>query len=151
MTEKELKRLSRVELLELLLIQTRETERLRVKLETAKKELENRDIQIRKSGSLAEAVLVVNGVLDAANAAADQYLENMARMERETQARCRKMLENARAEAARILADAKAQKGTATNEFYTEGTQSDILEEDMHKSLSELMGEVRALIGEENE
>ncbi len=151
MTEKELKRLSRVELLELLLIQTRETERLRVMLEAAQQKLEDRDIQIQESGSLAEAVLVVNGVLESAHSAADQYLENMARMERETQERCQKILEDAQAEAARILADAKQRRDAAAHEFLSGENEPDIPEEDQNKSLRQLLGEIRVLISENNE
>ena len=80
-------------------------------------------------------------MLDAANAAADQYLENIVRMEQETQQWCRKMLEDAQTEANRILAKAKEQQAAAET----------VSEEDIHKSLHELLGEVRVLIGEENE
>lgn len=134
MTEKELKRLSRAELLELLLIQTKETERLRVRLENARNQLENREIQIRDSGNLAEAVLAVNGVIDAAQAAAAQYLENIARMEAETQARCQKMLEEAEQEAQRIrnAAAAEAMHGTGN----------------LQHGLKDMLGEVMDLIGE---
>lgn len=128
MTDKELKRLSRAELLELLLIQTRETERLRVKLETAKQQLADREIKIGQSGSLAEAVLVVNGVIESTQMAAEQYLDNMRRMEAETQERCQKMLEEAAAEAERIRRSAA--------------------EDDAHKSLDTLLGEALELIGQ---
>lgn len=134
MTDKELRRLSRAELLELLLIQTKETERLRVRLENARQQLENREIRIRDSGNLAEAVLAVNGVIDAANAAAEQYLENIARMEAETQARCRQMLEEAELEAQRIrnAAVAEVKRGAENSE----------------NGLQDLLGEVMDLIGE---
>lgn len=131
MTEKELKRLSRAELLELLLIQTRETEHLRAKLEKANQQLADRELRVRESGSLAEAVLVINGVVEFAQAAADQYLENIARMEKETKLRCRQMLENAKAEAERIRTEARAQRT-----------------EDGEKSLDELLGEALELIGQ---
>lgn len=99
MTNKELKRLSRAELLELLLMQTRETEKLRSQLEHAQQKLRDRQLAIEKSGDLAQAVLAINGVMESANAAAQQYLLNMATMEAETKARCEKMLEEARVEA----------------------------------------------------
>lgn len=83
MTEKELKRLSRSELLELLLIQTKETERLTKELEETKKLLSDRYLRIEKAGDLAHAVLEINGVMAAAQAAAKQYLDNIVRMEQE--------------------------------------------------------------------
>lgn len=134
MTEKELKRLSRAELLELLLLQTRETDRLKVKLEAARQQLANREIQIWESGSLAEAVLAVNGVVDAAQAAADQYLENIARMKAETEEQCRKMLEEAKAEANRIRADMLQQEAQSAAA-------------DSQKGIGTLLEEAKQLIG----
>ena len=102
MTQKELKRLSRSELLELLLMQTKETERLMKKLEEAETLLLQRELKLEKAGDLAHAVLEINGVMEAAQAAANQYLENMAAMEQKTRIQCQQMLEEARREAERI-------------------------------------------------
>ena len=101
MTEKELKRLSRSELLELLLLQTRETERLQKKLEAAEKQLADRNLCLEKAGDIAHAALEINGVMEAAQAAARQYMDNIARMEQETAQRCEKMLRYARQEVER--------------------------------------------------
>ncbi len=92
MTEKELKRLSRSELLELLLQQTREREQLEKRLEEAERKLEDRQLQLEKAGDIAQAALAINGVMEAAQAAAQQYLENIERMERATRRRCDEML-----------------------------------------------------------
>ena len=99
MTEKELKKLSRAELPELLLMQTRISEQLQKQLDAAQAELRERQLQIRQSGNLAQAVLKINGVMEAAQAAADQYLENIARMEQETRLRCEQLLAQTTAEA----------------------------------------------------
>lgn len=107
MTSKELKRLSRADLLELLLAQTKETEQLKKKLQAAEEELENRRFRMSSAGSLAEAMVEVNNVMAAAQAAADQYLENIAAMEAETRQKCEKMLLAAAQEARRILENAK--------------------------------------------
>ena len=80
MTDKELKRLSRAELLELLLESNRENDRLREQLEKAKALLASRVIEIENAGSIAEAALALNGVFEAAQKAADQYLENVRRL-----------------------------------------------------------------------
>ena len=107
MSNKDLKKLSRENLLELLLAQTRETELLRKKLEAAEKELQERRLQIKEVGSLAEAMVEVNGVMEAAQAAADQYLENIAALEAETQKKCEYMLQEATKKAIRIITEAK--------------------------------------------
>lgn len=77
MTEKELRRLSRMDLLEMLLEQSKEVERLQKELETVKKQLEDRRIMEQEAGSIAEAALRLNKVFEAAQQAADQYLENI--------------------------------------------------------------------------
>lgn len=77
MTDKELRRLSRGELLEMLIARTEENERLREKLEQAEYELESRRIMLDEAGSIAEAAMRLNGVFEAAEAAAKQYLENV--------------------------------------------------------------------------
>ena len=79
MTEKELRKMKRPALLEILVSQSREIDRLKAELEQKNKELENRQILIEKSGSLAEASLEIYHVLESAQAAADLYLENIKR------------------------------------------------------------------------
>ena len=99
MTEKEFKKLSRAELLELLLGQTREVEKLRERLEKTETLLSDRYIRVLEAGDLAHAVLSINGVMEAAQAAAQQYLDNIRIMEEQTRVRCTQMLEEAKAEA----------------------------------------------------
>ena len=80
MTDQELRKLSRVELLELLLEEKQENDRLRGQLEKANELLTKRAIEI---DSIAEAALALNGVFEAAQKAADQYLENVRRIAEE--------------------------------------------------------------------
>lgn len=77
MTEKELKRLSRADLLEMLIEQSKEVQMLRKRLDAAEAALCRREIIIGSSGSIAEASLKLNGVFEAAQAACDQYIENI--------------------------------------------------------------------------
>lgn len=83
MTDKELRRLSRRELLEILIAETEENTRLRTELEQARATLADRRILLKESGSMAEAALRLNGVLEAVDKAALQYLENVRRMAQE--------------------------------------------------------------------
>ena len=77
MTEKELRRLSRADLLEMLIDQSREMEILRQRLETAEAALARREIIIGSAGSIAEASLRLNGIFEAAQAACEQYIDNI--------------------------------------------------------------------------
>lgn len=82
-TERELRKLSRADLLELLLAESRENERLRTELDEANRKLASRAIEIENAGSIAEAALRLNGVFEAAERAAQQYLENVRRLSEE--------------------------------------------------------------------
>ena len=83
MTEKELRRLSRTDLLEMLLEQSKEVQRLQQELEETKQKLEDRRLMEQEAGSIAEAALRINKVFEAAQQAADQYLENLRRLSEE--------------------------------------------------------------------
>lgn len=106
MTDQELKKLSRSDLLEMLIEQSKEVKELRKRLNEAEAALESREIKIQQAGSLAEAALQLNGVFEAAQAACQQYTDNIcalnqrqeevcARMEAESEAKARKILEDA--------------------------------------------------------
>ncbi len=124
MTDKELRRLTRSDLLEILLETEEENESLREENEALRAKLEERKLALGRAGSIAEASLSLNGVFEAAQAAADQYIENIKRLcaekeemlrsaddlvekakqraqmiEDDTVERCRKMVEQARTEA----------------------------------------------------
>ena len=73
MTEKELRKLGRAELLELLLEQAREFEALEQRLNAAEAALQSQQLQLETCGSIAEASLKLNGVFEAAQKAAEQY------------------------------------------------------------------------------
>lgn len=77
MTERELKRLKRTDLIGLLLDLTRENEQLKSELEETRAKLESREIMIEESGSLAQAAMELNGVFKAAQEACEQYIYNI--------------------------------------------------------------------------
>ena len=108
MTDRELQKLKRVELLQLLVEQSRELDALRKELEETKKQLADRKLHMREAGSIAEASMQLNGVFEAAQRAADQYLESIryqsehveekcAALEATTRLRCEQMVKEAEA------------------------------------------------------
>ena len=80
MTDKELKKLNRSELLELMLEQSREIDRLQAELEETREALQERNLKIESCGSIAEAAAEVNSLFHAAQRAADMYLLNVQRI-----------------------------------------------------------------------
>ena len=87
MTDRELRHLSRGELLEMLLAEMEKNKKLTRCLKKAQAALETQQIAIDESGTLAEAALRLNGVFEAADRAARQYLENIRFMAMESSGR----------------------------------------------------------------
>lgn len=77
MTDKELRRLGRKELLEMLLEQSKLLDSRQREIDRLKAELESRKLLINESGSIAEAALKISGIFEAAQEAADIYLESI--------------------------------------------------------------------------
>jgi hypothetical protein len=85
MTDQKLKKLNRKELLELMLEQQREIDRLKEQLSAAEEKLAQREICIQQSGTMAEAALKLNQVFQQADAAAQQYLASVQNLEKQQQ------------------------------------------------------------------
>lgn len=92
MHQKDLRKLSKMDLLELLVEQSRENLALKERLAKAEEELAQRRMTLAESGSIAEAALKLSGVFEAAQRAIDLYRENCEQQ-------CEKMLAGAREKA----------------------------------------------------
>ena len=106
MTEQELRKLNRRDLLELLVSQGKERDALQAELEETKTALADRQLHIAEMGSIAEAALMVNGVFDTAQKAADQYLENIKQRSEQTDKHCAQLEQEARQKADQLLQEA---------------------------------------------
>lgn len=149
MTDKELQKLKRVELLEILVEQGKEIEKLRAEKAVLEDKLRDRAICIDKAGTIAEASFQLNGVFEAAHAAAAQYLENIqnlssrqealcAQMELETTAKCEAMERETAEKCETMLAE--AQKGV--DERWMEISQRLEAFYEAHRGLRELLNMV---------
>lgn len=110
MTDKELQKLKRGELLEVILEQSKSMDDLKAQLQekdnlidSLNKKLTDRKIELQEAGTIAEASFKLNGVFEAAEKAAQQYLENLKELhdreqniisakEEEVENRCAAML-----------------------------------------------------------
>ncbi len=122
MTEKELRRMGRRELIEIIAAQKKREVDLEQRLRNAAKQLADRKTKISEAGSIAEAALALNGVFEAAQAAADSYLESLHDANKdidariiETEEECARRLEETDRQCAEKLAatDAEIQRRTA--------------------------------------
>lgn len=116
MTEKELRRLSRADLLEMLIDQNVELNRLKARLAEAEEELRSRSIAIDEAGSIAEAALEINGVFEAAQAACEQYVENIRSLSGRQEEVCRRREEESARKAQALLDEAQRRCETLERE-----------------------------------
>jgi len=77
MDNNKLRKISKKELLEILLSQTKRIDELEQELNKTKSKLESKKITIEKSGSIAEAALKLNNIFENAEETAKQYLLNI--------------------------------------------------------------------------
>ena len=124
MTDKDLRRLSRAELLDILYEQRKRYEDSLAENQALRQQLEDRTLRIASAGSIAEAAIQVSGVFEAAQAAADQYLASvkaataeMVQKTDEAQRQRETIIQDAKPQADRILAEAGAQVDARWAEF----------------------------------
>ena len=107
MTDRQLRKASRTDLLKYLLEEKKVNEALREQIEQMQLQLDSRRITVSQAGTLAEAALKLSGIFDAAESACQYYTENIRalsgrqeeicrKMEQETREKCDRMLEQAR-------------------------------------------------------
>ncbi|MBQ1986414.1 MAG: hypothetical protein II230_08935 [Clostridia bacterium] len=119
MTERELRRLSRSDLLELLLAQRKENEQLRCILDETQAKLADRTFKIDNAGSIADAAMQISGIFAAAQDSCQSYIDNIKQLsERQTQI-CQKMEQETKEKCDRMIAEAE-QKSREYWERYSE-------------------------------
>ena len=123
MADEELKKLKRNELLERLVQLTRENEELKAELVELRAKLADRTLDLLDTGSIAEASLKLNGVFEAAQAAANQYLDNIERLYkgrgelvREAQSKAQALVAQAKLDAQDQLSEVKVQAEAEANQ-----------------------------------
>ena len=117
MTDKEFKRLSHFQLIDIIYQLQLKQEELLADNEALTKALDDKRIQVSKAGNIAEAALEIHNVMQAAQDAASHYLEEMQiRIDQEYQ----RILQKANDNAAAILEKAKQEAKTIVEEAQQE-------------------------------
>ena len=109
MTEKELRKLGRGDLLNLLLEQSRENQKMREQLQALQDALADKTLCIDRAGSIAEASLQLSGVFQAAEQACQMYTQNIMQLNQRQEAICAQREKESQEKAARIVNDAQEQ------------------------------------------
>lgn len=119
MTAKELRRLSKTDLITLLRDQEAELQQLKTDNAALLEQLEDRTLRIDKCGSIADAALALSGVFEATQSAANQYLASVQTAQAAAQERAQSIEEEAQRRADALLRQAE----TACREKYSEATR----------------------------
>ena len=96
MNNKELKKLNRKDLLEIVLEQTKRIEELESKIDKLNEELNLKKISIKEAGSIAEASLKISSIFKSVDEAAEIYMNNIKELARKEEKRLRKEAKDAK-------------------------------------------------------
>ena len=107
MVSKELKRLSRRELVDIIYQMKKNEQQMQEEISALRAALEDKRIRLSEAGSVAEAAANITQVLSAAQETADLYLREIACMKEQAKEECDKMIREASRKAAGILSGAE--------------------------------------------
>ena len=111
MTDKEFKRLSRAQLIEIIYQRQLQIDKLNEEKQALENELEDKRLRLQSAGNIAEAALEINDCFRSAQNAAEQYLNEIKAIREETDTERQRILKEAKAEAEAIIAGAKNTQG----------------------------------------
>ena len=111
MTDKEFKRLSRSQLMDIIYQFQLQLDQVTAKNQELEQQLADKRLRLQNAGNIAEAALAMNDCFLSAQNAAEQYLNEIKTIRDEAEAQRQQILAQAQAEAETILADAKKTQG----------------------------------------
>ena len=111
MTDKEFKRLSRAQLIDIIYKLQLEIDKVNEEKQELERKLEDKRLRLQSAGNIAEAALEINDCFRSAQNAAEQYLNEIKAIREETEAERQRILAQAQAEAEAIIASAKKTNG----------------------------------------
>ncbi len=104
MISKELKHLSRRELVDIIYQLKKNEQAMQEEIESLKTALQDKRIRISAAGSIADAAMSMTDVFSAAQMSADLYLREIAQMKEDTEKECAKKIEETEKKVEEILA-----------------------------------------------
>lgn len=126
MTDKEFRRLSKSDLLDIIFELQKNEEKLREQIADLNGRLNSKELKIKNAGSIAEAAIAVNNVVESAQAAADQYLSQLRifgeKVKFEAIKKAEKIVMDAKITADKILKNAESQSVISEKLIKSEST-----------------------------
>ena len=111
MTDKEFKRLSRAQLIDIIYKLQLELDKVNEEKQELESKLADKRLRLQSAGNIAEAALEINDCFRSAQNAAEQYLNEIKAIRDETEAERQRILSEAKAEAEAIISGAKEAQG----------------------------------------
>ena len=115
MTDKEFKRLSRSQLIDIIYQFQLQVDKLTEQNKELEKALADKRLRMEEAGNLAQAALVINNCFESAQNAADQYLFEIQQMYEKAKQECAEMIALAKSDT-QTHTDAKEENTKATGD-----------------------------------
>ena len=125
MARKELRHMSRGELIDVIYALKKQQEALAAENEELRQQLSKRELKLQKAGSIAEAAMSLNQVFEAAQQAADQYLQSVYANCGDAEEMAKGILADANAQAQNTLEQARRQSETLLSQARAEKAQTE--------------------------
>ena len=120
MTDKEFKRLNRAQLIDIIYRLQLQVDELTTQMESLEKTLEDKRLRIDNAGNIAHAALEINDCFQSAQKAAEQYLNEIKALHAEAELQRQRIIDEAKAEAAQIIENAKRTQASINSGYGTE-------------------------------
>lgn len=117
---KELKRLSRRELVDVIYQLKKNEQEMQEEIAALKKDVQDKRIRIAEAGSIAEATLSITDIFSAAQKTADIYLQEITVMKEDTERICEKKIEEADNKVRRIILDGQKKLADIKEDYQME-------------------------------
>ena len=111
MVGKELKKMSRRELMDIIYQMKKDEQQLREEIASLQEALQDKRIRMSIAGSVADAAVSITNIFSVAQRTADLYLQEISRMKEETEQECAQKIEQAQQAVEKILSDGEARYG----------------------------------------
>ena len=109
MIGKELKKMSRRELLDIIYQMKKNEQRMQEEIDSLQEALQDKRIRLSEAGSVAEAAASITNLFSAAQMTADLYLQEITSMKEETERACAKKIDAANQTVTKIMSDGEKQ------------------------------------------
>ena len=109
MMGKELKKLSRRELVDIIYQMKKNEQEMQEEISALKAELEDKRIRLSQAGSIAEAATSITNIFSDAQKAADIYLNEISCMKAETEKECQQKIKETNEKLRKLIADGEKQ------------------------------------------